>query len=61
MIMPDRMLDAAQTRENHTLFEALARQLLEEGIVSRIAPSTRRALRSTYCLRRAGRDRSVEH
>ncbi|EIW55393.1 uncharacterized protein TRAVEDRAFT_96105, partial [Trametes versicolor FP-101664 SS1] len=37
MIMPDRMGDAAQTRENHTLFEALARQLLEEGIVA-IAP-----------------------
>ncbi len=37
--MPDRMGDAAQTRENQALFEALARQLLEEGIVSRAAPS----------------------
>ncbi|KAI0822873.1 hypothetical protein BC628DRAFT_621725 [Trametes gibbosa] len=34
MLMPDRLADPAKSKENETMFESLARQLLEEGIVS---------------------------
>ena len=55
MLMPDRLPDQAASRENQAQFEALARHLLEEEIVSTIyaAPGRRVLTLSVVCRRRS--------